>query len=154
MFLWRKYSTAAEVRRLNDWSVANISVACSSSPPGLGATGVIKMWQGFSFYFSGTVGSPRDCHKRSGQWITQSQRMKTAQPGDVNLKDILYPLVTGRKVRPALTWLTLDGFNGWAFSFFFLLVCGWWDKNLNPDSRLKVIYTMKNMWSDSTKGSL
>lgn len=61
------------------------------------------------------LGSPRDCHKKNGQWITQSQRMKTTQPGDVNLKDIQYPLVTGRQVGPALAWLTLDDFNGRSF---------------------------------------
>lgn len=41
--------------------------------------------------------------------------MKTAQQGDVNLKDIQYPLVTGRKVRPALSGLTLDELSGWSF---------------------------------------
>lgn len=46
---------------------------------------------------------------------TVAEDEETTQQGDVNLKDIQYPLVTGRKAGPALSGLTLDEFSGWSF---------------------------------------
>lgn len=40
--------------------------------------------------------------------------MKTAQQGDINLKDIPFPIVTRTEVRPTLADLTLDKCSGWS----------------------------------------